>query len=150
MPWIQTVLKIGLSSAGNKTNKRQQKQNGSSPASLFSINGMQARAAHVHGPGDKSSWKRISSGKATNENNNEKRWRSQQGEVKKTRWNILNPIQPSKGTLTTAPQLPGSSAATWIIERGVLQYVVQGYFMFPAVRFERQPTYVAPNEERHL
>lgn len=38
----------------------------------------------------------------------------------------------------------------WITKYGVLQYVVQGYFMFPAVRFERQPTCVAPNEERHF
>lgn len=38
----------------------------------------------------------------------------------------------------------------WIIEHGVLQYVVQGYIMFSTVRFERQPTYVALNEERHL
>ena len=37
-----------------------------------------------------------------------------------------------------------------LIKYGALLYVVQGYFMFPAVKFERQPTYVAPNEERHL
>lgn len=42
------------------------------------------------------------------------------------------------------------SVLIWIIEHGVLQYVVQGYIMFSTVRFERQPTYVAPNEERHL
>lgn len=48
-------------------------------------------------------------------------------------------------------QLPESSVwITYMVEHSVLQYVVQGYFMFPAVRFERQPTYVAPNEERHL
>ena len=82
----------------NKWKTTKTKRLLSSLASLFSINGTQARAAHVHGHGDKSSrptWKRMRSGKATNENNNGKEGdKANKAKLKNSRRNVLtNPTR---------------------------------------------------------